>query len=88
MTYQPPQYQPQTNVESDSKGRPVQATLAWVIAICTLGYMLPWAVAASRGKANTGAIGWLNLLVGWTLIGWIIALVMACGAHQKFAVTR
>lgn len=53
-------------------------TLAWVLAAITLGYMLPWAVAAQRGKSNAGAIGVLNLLVGWTGIGWIIALVMAC----------
>jgi hypothetical protein len=75
-------------VESDRKGKPIQASVAWVIAVCTFGYMLPWAVAATRGKANAGAIGWLNLLVGWTVIGWMVALVMACGAHQKFAVTR
>jgi hypothetical protein len=66
----------------DSKGRPVQAPLAWVVAILTLGYMLPWAIAATRGKSNTGAIGWLNLLLGWSVIGWIVALVMACSAHQ------
>lgn len=73
---------------SDASGKPVQATLAWVIAVCTCGYMLPWAIAASRGKANAGAIGWLNLLLGWSVIGWIVALVMACGAHQKMAVSR
>jgi hypothetical protein len=79
---------PRTVVESDRKGKPVQASVAWVIAICTVGYMVPWAIAATRGKSNAGAIGWLNLLVGWTFIGWIVALVMACGSHQKFAVTR
>ena len=62
--------------------RNVQATIAWILTVLTLGYMLPWAVAATRGKSNTGAIGLLNLFVGWTIIGWIAALVMACGAHQ------
>lgn len=61
--------------------KPVQATTAWIIAILTMGYMLPWAIAATRGKSNSGAIGWLNLLLGWSVIGWIIALVMACGVH-------
>jgi hypothetical protein len=64
-----------THITNDSTGKPVQATTAWIIAIVTLGYMLPW------------AIGWINLLLGWTLIGWIIALVMACGAHQTIAVS-
>lgn len=66
-------------------GKSGQATIAWVITVCTIGYMLPWAVAASRGKSNAGSIGWLNLFLGWTFIGWIIALVMACGAHQAVA---
>ncbi len=66
---------------STKSAKPVQALTAWIIAIITLGYMLPWAIAATRGKSNSGAIGWLNLLLGWSVIGWIIALVMACGAH-------
>lgn len=61
--------------------KPIQATAAWIVAIATLGYMLPWAIAATRGKSNSGAIGWLNLLLGWSVIGWIIAIVMACGVH-------
>jgi hypothetical protein len=44
--------------------------------------MLPWAIAATRGKSNQAAIGLLNLLLGWTLIGWVVALVMACQPHQ------
>lgn len=66
---------------STKSAKPVQALTAWIIAIITLGYMLPWAIAATRGKSNSGAIGWLNLLLGWSIIGWVIALVMACGAH-------
>ena len=60
--------------------------VAGALAIVTLGYMLPWAIAATRGKSNAGAIGWINLLLGWTGIGWIVALVMACTAHQSSAV--
>lgn len=62
---------PPVNVTSGSPG------VAWVLAILTLGYMLPWAVAVSRGRPNAGAIGVVNLLTGWTLVGWIAALVMA-----------
>jgi len=56
--------------------------LAWICAVLTMLYMLPWAVAISRGKSNALAVGLVNLLLGWTLIGWIAALVMACTAHQ------
>jgi hypothetical protein len=81
-------YGPRTVMSSDKEAKTVQASFAWLIAILTLGYMLPWAIAASRGKANAGAIGWLNFLLGWSIVGWIVALVMACGAHQTVAVSQ
>jgi hypothetical protein len=47
-----------------------------VIVGCVL-YLLPWVVAAMRGKKNSGAILALNVLLGWTVIGWIIAFIWA-----------
>jgi hypothetical protein len=41
-------------------------------------YFLPSMVGFSQHKRNAGAILILNLLLGWTLIGWIVALVWAC----------
>ena len=55
--------------------------LTWLAAAMTCGYLLPWAVATTRGKANAGAIGVLNLALGWTVVGWIVALGLACGRH-------
>jgi hypothetical protein len=40
-------------------------------------YFLPWIVALSRNAPRTAAIFVLNLLLGWTLVGWVIALVWA-----------
>ena len=62
--------------------RAASATHAWIWALVTLGYLLPWAIAASRGLRNSSQIFWLNLLLGWSCIGWIVALVMALGRHQ------
>ena len=73
---------------TDARVSGAALAVAWVIAIVTLGYMLPWAVAATRGKSNSGAIALVNLLVGWSLIGWIVALVMACGSHQVAGVRQ
>ncbi len=56
---------------------PGAVVLAWIIALLTVGYMLPWAVAMSRGTRNRASVGWINFLLGWTIIGWIVALVMA-----------
>ncbi|MFT3851818.1 MAG: superinfection immunity protein [Ilumatobacteraceae bacterium] len=44
--------------------------------------MLPWAIAATRGRSNQASIGLINFFLGWSLIGWIVAMVMACQAHQ------
>jgi hypothetical protein len=69
-------------VTDQRTGNTAEVVAAWIIAALTLGYMLPWAIAATRGKSNSGAIALVDLFAGWTLVGWIAALVMACGAHQ------
>ncbi len=73
-------------IVTDKSARPFQTVLAWIVTILTAGYMLPWAIAATRGKSNTGAIFWLNLLLGWTVVGWVIALVMSCTSHQVLGI--
>ncbi len=56
-----------------------------IVAILTAGYMAPWAVAAIRDVRHW-SVFWINLLFGWTIIGWVIALVMALRA-QRLVVT-
>lgn len=69
-------------VTDQRRGNTAEIVIAWLLTALTVGYFLPWAVAASRGKSNSLAVFLVNLLLGWTLIGWIVALVMACTAHQ------
>lgn len=38
-------------------------------------YFLPAGVG--RNKKNANAIFWVNLLFGWSAIGWIVALIWA-----------
>jgi hypothetical protein len=38
-------------------------------------YMLPWFVAAARKHPQVNAIGALTILLGWTFIGWAVAVV-------------
>ncbi len=40
-------------------------------------YLLPSALALARQHRNRGAVVALNVLAGWTIIGWVIALVWA-----------
>jgi hypothetical protein len=40
-------------------------------------YFLPSLIAGIRHHHNTGAVFVLNLLLGWTLVGWVAAMVWA-----------
>lgn len=46
-----------------------------VLVVCL--YFLPAIVASSRKHHNANAICIVNLLFGWTVIGWCIALIWA-----------
>ena len=49
-------------------------------------YFLPTIVALVRQKRNFVSILLLNLFLGWTLIGWIVALVWASTVDAPIAV--
>ncbi|MBU3549051.1 MULTISPECIES: superinfection immunity protein [unclassified Polynucleobacter] len=55
---------------------------AILISILSLFYFLPFAIAFHKKRANTGAIFALNLFLGWSLIGWVVALVWALKEEQ------
>lgn len=40
-------------------------------------YFIPTFLAFSKGRINKGAIFCVNLFLGWSLIGWVVALVWA-----------
>ena len=46
-------------------------------------YMLPTIIAVVQQRTNTGAIAALNVLLGWTFIGWVVALVWAMTKGKK-----
>lgn len=45
-------------------------------------YFIPFIIAWFRDH-NINGIFLVNLLAGWTLIGWIIALAMACSEKRN-----
>lgn len=55
--------------------------LVFVLAIG--GYFLPGILAHIRGHHQENAIVLLNLFLGWTILGWIIALVWAATAVRQ-----
>ncbi len=53
----------------------ILTSLAWGVL-----YFLPAFVAYGRGHHQKAAIGMLNIFLGWTVLGWIVALIWAVTA--------
>lgn len=51
-------------------------------------YFLPSIIAAFRAKPHWFGIFILNLLLGWTIIGWIVALVWSLTSNPPTVVQR
>lgn len=73
---------------SDGTGRPAgerltAAACVLVPFVCGLGfYLAPTLIASRRGHPNSGPIVVVNVLLGWTLIGWVVALAWSLSADQ------
>ncbi len=54
------------------------------LLLATLLYFLPSIIG--HNKHNAGAIFVLNLLLGWTVVGWVVAMIWACAADPRVPV--
>jgi hypothetical protein len=50
----------------------------FLLIIIVIGYFLPTVIVWFRRHPSGVAIFLLNLLLGWTVVGWVVALVWAC----------
>lgn len=57
--------------------------LTIIIIIASILYFLPAVTAWLRGHPSKWAIIALNLLLGWTLLGWIIALIWSLTGTRR-----
>jgi hypothetical protein len=57
-------------------------TVTGLAVIVVAAYFAPWLLAVLRRHHNAGAIFIINLFLGWTLLGWIVALVWSMTAVQ------
>lgn len=48
-----------------------------ILLLCLAGYFLPFIIALARKHVDSTAIFVLNLFLGWTFFGWVVALVWA-----------
>ena len=53
-----------------------------MVVLIAVAYFVPFAIAKARKHHNSDAILMVNLLLGWTVIGWIVALIWAATAVQ------
>jgi Superinfection immunity protein len=49
-----------------------------ILVASVLWYFAPLIVAWKRHVPNVGSIAVVNFFTGWTGIGWVVALAMAC----------
>ncbi len=75
------------NVVNVDRSWTATKVVSLIVAILTAGYMAPWAVAAIRDVRHW-SVFWINLLLGWTIIGWVIALIMALRAQRLVITSR
>lgn len=71
----------------------MSSLITFVSAITVAGlvvalYLLPWLIAAGRDHHQRSAICLLTLLLGWTGLGWIVALIWATTAVRPRAESR
>jgi hypothetical protein len=50
--------------------------------VLVAAYFIPTIVAAQRGIPNAGPVAIINLFLGWTFIGWVVALAMAVAGER------
>jgi hypothetical protein len=62
---------------------PVSFVGWFIVFVCLFPYFLPTIIAIVRKKSSAGAIFVLNLLLGWTLLGWVGALIWALSADNR-----
>lgn len=65
---------------------PAYRETVWGVAAYVFGlvlYLAPTVVAVDRNHPRRAAIGALNVLLGWTVVGWIGALVWALTTPER-----
>ena len=55
------------------------------IIIVSIIYLFPTIIALSRGISGAAGVGVLNVFLGWTFIGWVVALVWAVSGKTQHA---
>jgi hypothetical protein len=66
-----------------SAGAAIGGVVLVILAIAL--YMLPTIVGSVRKVVNIGSVFAINLFLGWSLVGWVVALAMALRTNPPHA---
>lgn len=55
----------------------IAVMMIFAAAVSLAVYLLPVLVGWQRHVRNLGSVAAINVLLGWTLVGWVVALAMA-----------
>jgi Superinfection immunity protein len=55
----------------------------FILLFIAVGYFLPALIAGHRGHLDRTAISWLNILLGWTFLGWLIAFIWSLTGNTE-----
>jgi len=57
---------------------------ALILIVLLVGaYFLPLIIAGLRKVPNVGSVAVINVFLGWTFIGWVVAMAMACRSADR-----
>lgn len=59
------------------------AAVLFLVFLGAAVYFFPLVVAIMRSHHNAASIAVINIFLGWTFLGWVIALAMAFSAVQR-----
>lgn len=55
----------------------------FLVSLLVVVYFLPMLIAYGQERRDAGRIAAINLLLGWTLVGWLVALLQACSTPRR-----
>jgi len=67
-----------------SSGSPLLGLLIFLVVLGL--YFLPTIIVVARKKREMGPVIVVNILLGWTFIGWVVALAMSFGDNQTVTI--
>jgi hypothetical protein len=57
-----------------------------MIGLLVVTYLLPTFIAGFRNHPNGWAVLWVNVFFGWTIVGWVVALLWAVAPIETYRI--